>query len=385
VIWLAGFWGSVALVGYVLAGFPLLVLVRGAVRPARTSGHGADGFEPSVSVVIAAHNEASCIRAKVERLLAIDYPADRLEVVVASDGSDDGTTDEVAAIDDPRVRLLSLPRGGKAAALNAAVATSSGEVLVFTDANSWFAHGALRALVGPLADPAVGGVAGDQRYRRGRDDAGVSDGEVAYWSVDRWLKGAESRAGSTVSATGAIYAVRRELVEEVPPDVTDDFFISTGVIAAGRRLVFAPQAVAYESVAPSVGLEFSRKVRIMTRGLTGVRRRAELLDPRRTGFYAVQLFSHKVLRRLLAMPALVSALCLVRLRRRHLLYRAALVGETGFLAAGAVGIVIRSRAAGRARLLTIPAYTCLVNAAALRACWNVVRGRVITRWEPPAR
>jgi len=385
VIWLTGFWASMATMAYVVALFPGLVLLRGLLRPGPEVPTTAT-VTPSVSIVIAARNEAGCIRSKIERLLALHHPCDLIEVIVASDGSDDGTDGEVTAVGDERVRLLSLPRAGKAAALNAAVAEARGEVLVFTDANSWFADGALQALLAPFADPAVGGVAGDQRYVRAGHERSISDGERAYWSVERAVKAAESRAGSTISATGAIYAVRRELVGEVPPDVTDDFYISTGVIAAGRRLVFAPAATAYEEVAGSAGLEYSRKVRVMTRGLTAVRRRAPLLDPRHTGFYALQLLTHKVLRRLMAVPALGLVTCGIPLMRRHVLYRVVVLGGLGFAAAGAVGTVTAQRRDSRLPLpLALPAYACLCHVASLRACWNVLRGRSITHWEPPKR
>lgn len=383
-IWLAGFWGSVATLAYVTALFPSLVVLRGLLRPGPKVPTTATVM-PSVSIVIAARNEVSCIRAKVERLLALDYAAE-LEVIVASDGSDDGTDGEVAAVGDPRVHLLSLPRAGKAAALNAAVRRARGDVLVFTDANSWFADGALQALVAPFADEGVGGVAGDQRYVRAGAAPGTGDGERAYWSLERMLKMAESRAGSTISATGAIYAVRRELVGDVPPDVTDDFYISTGVIGAGRRLVFAPTAAAYEQVAGSARLEYSRKVRVMTRGLAAVRSRSSLLDPRRTGFYAMQLLTHKVLRRLLAVPALGVIVFGVPLRRRHIAYRMVVLGALGFASAGALGTVAAPRREGRLPLpLALPAYACLCSAASLRAWWNVLRGHAIAHWEPPTR
>jgi glycosyltransferase involved in cell wall biosynthesis len=377
------FWSAVAAIAYTYVGFPLLVLARAALRP-RPFAPG--DVRPHVSVVIAAHDEEAAIGRKLESVLAADYPAERREVVVASDGSTDGTEAVVRGFADRGVHLVVLPRVGKAAALDAAVAASTGEVLVFTDANSLLAADALTAIVRPFADPEVGGVAGDQRYRSGADDAPVAGGERSYWSFDRLLKEAESRAGNVISATGALYAVRRELVCPVGAGVTDDFAISTGVIAAGHRLVFAGDAVAYEPVAASGGAEFGRKVRVMTRGLRGVALRRDLLDPRRSGFYALQLLSHKVLRRLMAVPLLALLLGSARLWRRGPFYRLAAVGQAAFYGAGVAGLASGGRVRGRVgRLVALPAYFCLVNAASLKACWNLATGRRIERWEPERR
>ena len=374
------FWGAVAVIAYTYAGFPLLVLARAVVRP---RPFVTADVHPRISVLIAAHNEAGAIGSKLESVLAAAYPEGHREVIVASDGSDDGTEEVVRGHESPEVRLLALPRVGKAAALNRAIAAATGEVLVFTDANSALEPDALTALVRPFADPSVGGVAGDQRYRKRGDEAAVAGGERSYWGFDRLLKVAESRAGNAISATGALYAVRRELVGEVPEGVTDDFATSTGVIAAGSRLVFAPEAVAWEPVAASGEVEFGRKVRVMTRGLRGVLVRRQLLDVRRHGFYAVQLLSHKVLRRLMVVPLAVLAVASPALWRRGWLYRLATVGQACFYGAGAAGLVAGSSARRRGgRLLALPAFFCLVNAASVKACWNLVTGRRIDRWEP---
>ncbi len=371
------FWGAAALVAYTYVGFPALLLVRAALRPRPIR---AADIEPRVSVVLAAHDEAEAIRGRIANVLASDYPADRLDVVVASDGSTDGTV-TAAESADPRVHVLDLPRVGKAAALDAAVARTTGEIVVFTDANTAFDADAIRRLVRPFADPDVGGVAGDQRYER-PDRADGSRGERTYWDYDRILKDAESRAGSVVAATGAIYALRRELVEPVRPGVTDDFYVSSGAIAAGRRLVFAGDAVAREPAAATTGREFERKVRIMTRGLRGVAARRELLDPRRTGFYAIQLLSHKVLRRVAALPLLVMATTAPLLAGQAAFYRLATAGEIVLVAIGAAGILGAGRAWARTPLVALPAFFLLVNLASLRALANLVSGARIERWEP---
>jgi cellulose synthase/poly-beta-1,6-N-acetylglucosamine synthase-like glycosyltransferase len=373
------FWSAAGLLAYTYLLFPLLVLLRAALRP---RPYDSNEITPTVTLVISAHNEAASIGAKLENLLALDYPQDRLEVVIASDGSDDGTDDLVRGYAERGVRLVSLPRVGKAAALNAAVAEAGGDVLVFSDANSIYAPDALRALVRPFADPSVGGAAGDQRYlsRDGAD--AIASGEQRYWDFDRLLKRAESRAGSTISATGAIYAVRRSLFRSVPPGVTDDFFTSTGAIAQGYRLVFAPDAVAYEPVAKTSEVEWGRKVRVMTRGLRGVLMRRQLLDARRHGFYAVQLLTHKLLRRTMVFPLALAAGTSPLLWRRGRIYRAATAAQAAVYGLGAAGMLLRDRPLGRRKAFMLPAFFCFVNAASLRAVWNVVRGRRIDSWEP---
>lgn len=375
------FWGAAATVGYAYAGFPALVLARGALRH-RPVGTTDDPSTLSVSVVVAAHDEEASIGDKVRNVLTQDH-AGPLECIVVSDGSTDATVAAATAAGEGADRLVVIdgPRTGKATALNSGVARSTGEILVFTDANSRLAPDAVRRLVAPFADPEVGGVAGDQRYEGGD---GSSAGERGYWDLDRMLKVAESRAGNVISATGALYAIRRELFEPVVDGVTDDFTISTNVIVQGRRLVFAPDAVAFEPPATQLGDEYRRKVRVMTRGLRAVHLRRELLDPRRTGFYALQLLSHKVLRRLSVVPLLVafgSALALGRRRPYRPITAAAVVGAAGIGGAAALA----RTPAGRHRVVSIPAFFAMANTAALHALWNVVTGKRIDRWAPQRR
>ena len=372
------FWLSAGTIAVTYVVMPALILVRGRlVRRPIAAGETL----PTVSVVIAAHNEERSIGPKLVNLLEGDYPADRLQVLVASDGSSDRTAAEVRAFAGRGVRLLDLPRVGKAAALNAALAEATGDIVVFSDANSMFAPDAIRTLTAPFADPTVGGVAGDQRYLRG-GSGGMARGERGYWDLDRLLKRAESRSGNVISATGAIYAVRRDLVPPVPDGVTDDFITSTAVVAAGRRLVFAEDAAAYEPVASSGGVEYGRKVRVMTRGLRGVVLRRALLDPRRTGFYALQLFWHKLLRRLMVLPLIGLAISSPILAGTGPFYALATVGQVGAYGLAGAGLLLRGRPIARSRPLAFPAYFCLVNVAALHAALNVVRGHRIDRWEP---
>ena len=378
-----GFWAAAAVVAFTYLGMPIAIVLRGVLRPRPI--HAAP-IEPTVAIVIAARNEAERIGGRLDNIAALDYPADRLSVVVASDGSEDATVaiarERAARTPDRAIEILDLGRVGKADALNEAVARVSADIVVFSDANTAFAPDAIRRIAAPFADPAVGGVAGNQVYLPRGSAIEDSHGERGYWDVDRVLKRAESAAGSTISATGAIYALRRALVPRVIAGVTDDFYVSTAVVAAGRRLVFAPDAIAYEPPAAGTRLEYGRKARIMTRGLRGVAARRALLDPRRHGFYSFQLLWHKLLRRLMVFPLGVIAVTSLVLVRTEPLYALAAVGQiVGYVLAGAGLLAPRSRL-GRSRPAALAAFFVMVNAASLEAVWNLLTNRRIDRWEP---
>lgn len=375
------FWVASAIVAWTYVGFPTVALLRARWRPREVS---AADVTPTLTVVLAAHDEAATIRGRVENLLQQDYPPDRIRVVVASDGSTDTTVAQAGLAGDARVVVLDLPRVGKATALNAAVDRADGEILVFTDANTSFATDAIRRLVRPFADPSVGGVAGDQVYLRpdATDDAAANVGERRYWDLDRIVKHAESLGGSVISATGAIYAIRRDLFVAVPDGVTDDFVTSTRVVEQGRRLVFEPTARAFEATAGSGSREYRRKVRIMTRGLRGVSAVRSLLDPRKSGFYSVQLITHKVLRRLMVVPLGAIAVASATLWSDGIVYRFAALGQVLVYGLGLVGLAVRDRPLGRIPVLALPAFFCLVNIAALHAIANLLTGRRIDRWTP---
>ena len=371
------FWLSVALIGYTFIGFTLILMVRGLIFPRPYQPD--DSYTPSVSMVISAYNEAQTIETKLKNILDLDYPAEKIEAIVASDGSDDGTDAIVARYEGEIIKSLPLQRVGKAAALNAAVEASSGDILVFSDANSLYDKRAIRMLVRPLADPQIGGVAGDQRYVTSVDSTG-NTGERGYWNFDRLLKELESRGGNVISATGAIYAIRRSLFMGVPEGVTDDFATSTRVIMQGYRLVFERDAIAYEPVAKSEQREFGRKVRIMTRGLTAVVINRALLNPFRHGFYAIQLFTHKVLRRLMYIPLIIIFLVNPFLLGSGIFYILTMLAQLGFYGAALAGWLAQQRGIRIPKPMTIPMYACMVYIAAIIASWNIVRGHRITYW-----
>lgn len=375
----AFFWGSLLLLAYSYAVFPLMVLLRGRLRP---KPHEGAANTPTVSIIVAAHNEAPSIAKKMENLRRLEYPVERLEIVIASDGSDDGTDEVVRRHLVDNVRLIPLPRQGKARTLNRAVEQSTGEILVFSDAEGSCAPGTLLALVRAFADGSVGGVAGNRIYVDIDDAEGIAVGEGAYWDFDRMMKVAQSAAGSITGAAGSLYAIRRSLFTPIPPGVNDDFFNSLRVVEQGSRMLFVPDAVIYGPVSPDASSEYRRKVRVMTRGLRCAVAVPVLFDPFRYGFYSLQLFSHKILMRTMAVPLLLLALVTPLLWRRHAIYRVAAVAQILFFLCAALGAAFPRAAWARARIISIPTYFCLVNLASIEAIWNVSRGESIDSWVP---
>ncbi len=369
--------------------YPIALFLRAQLAPDPVASAACT---PPVDLIICAHNEAQSIAAKIENALALDYPSEALRIWVASDGSTDATVELARCYEARGVVVLDLPRKGKAHALAAAAEASRSAgiqngaperaIMAFSDANSQWESAALRALVAPFADPRVGGVAGDQRYLPADSTRAKSDdsaGERGYWSFDRKLKTWQARAGNTISATGAIYAIRRILFVPPPADATDDFMISTGVIASGMRLVFAEDALAFEPTASEAAGEFRRKVRIITRGLRAVGYRRALLNPARTGAYAFELLLHKLWRRLTWIPLLVLVLLAPACWSTGGGLALLSVVMIGWLAAGLAGLALAPLR--RLKPFGVAAYILMVQAACAVATVNTLRGHRVSHWE----
>jgi len=374
------FWISLGIPLYVYVGFPILIMIVGTLRARHVR---KQPITPTVSLIIAAYNEEDIIAERLKNALSMDYPSEALEIIVASDGSDDCTASVVGSYGAQGVVLLELPRQGKIHALDAAVNYASGELLVFSDANTFFDAHALRLLVRNFADPTVGGVAGRKIYGLQATNDSSSQGEHLYWSYDMWLKSMESLTGSIISADGAIYAIRRGLYRlPAHSAVTDDFALSTAVIEQGYRLVFEHEACAHEMAISEADREFWRKVRLMTRGLRAVMLRKHLLNPWHFGFYAIILFSHKVLRRLVPIFLLVLLATSVVASSSGMIYVSAALIQTFFYSLAGIGYILRGTFIGRKKYFYIPFYYCLANLASLIAVVNTLRGKHIYLWSP---
>ncbi|MBL8201862.1 MAG: glycosyltransferase family 2 protein [Chromatiales bacterium] len=373
----AAFWISACVVVYVYAGYPVALWLLGVLgfgRPVRSAP-----VEPPVTLIVSAYNEVAVIGDKLRNSLALDYPADRLHILVVSDASSDGTDAVVLACQDPRVELLRMPeRGGKTAGLNAAVRRAHGEIIVFSDANAMYDVLALRHLVRNFADPEVGAVTGESRYRIAEDDAST-DAENQYWTYELWIKGLESSLGSLVGADGAIYAVRKALYSDLGVADLSDFVNPLQVVARGYRNVYEAEAVSWEGGAEGFGAEFRRKVRIVNRAWRATLKLRSLLNPFRHGFFALQFMSHKVLRWFVPLFLLVILVSNLWLAAGSLFYGATLAAQA-LLYGAALGGLLLERAGRPVRLLNIPYYFCAVNVASLLGIGQALAGRTYTTW-----
>jgi cellulose synthase/poly-beta-1,6-N-acetylglucosamine synthase-like glycosyltransferase len=297
------FWIAVACVLHTYVIYPLLLVALDAVGQARGAWGYLGGNErrrpqaqlglPAVSVLIAAYNEQGCIEQRIENLLAQDYPADKLEILVGSDASTDETDAIVQRYAARGVKLSRAERSGKAGVLSRLVALAKGDVLVMTDANTHFERDAIRCLVQPLRDEQIGLVCGRLRLH---SPEGAPIAEGAYWKLESLLKLYESRRGCVMGANGGIYAVRKHLFPPLPDGtVVDDFVAALRVLAAGAKVSYEPEAVGHEEAAPDHLGEYRRRVRIAAGCFRALSQHRDLLSPRH-GFTAFALWSHKVLR-----------------------------------------------------------------------------------------
>ena len=369
------FWASAALAVYVYAGYPILlaVLRRVAKHPVAKRP-----IEPTVSLLVAAYNEADVIEAKIRNALELDYPADRLEIAIACDGPNDGTTaiaQRVAAqIGGGRVRVFAYPvNRGKLHALNDTIPQLTGDIVAFSDASSMLAPDAMRLLVANFADEDVGAASGVYRVLRG-DEAALGKQEDFYWKYETYLKLAEADVGSILGCHGSLYAIRRALYPfPKPGTINDDYVIPMRILSRGYRVAYEPAAVAYEEAAEMGG--FSRRVRIMTGNFEQLREMKALIRPLRPGplFF---FLSHKAGRLVvpIAMLAMLGA-NLFLLDRPF--YRALFALQLAFYALVLLGALIRLKP----KVLRLPYYFCMINAAAFLGMYHALRGGRTLAWK----
>lgn len=338
----AAFWLSLAFVVYAYAGYPLLLAVWARLAPRPIRRFPAAPL-PGVSIVLAVRNEAARIAVRIDNLLSLDYPRDKLQIIVVSDGSVDGTLETLAG-HGAFVETIALPAVGKAAALNAGVAAARHEIVVFADARQRFEPDAVSHLASAFADPEVGAVSGELVLSR--SDAGetsVGEGVGLYWAYEKWIRRNESLIGSTVGATGAIYATRRALWRPLPPDsLLDDVMAPMRIVLAGYRVVFEPAARAFERVNDDASSETRRKTRTLAGNYQMVWHEPRLLLPWRNPIW-MQFVSHKLFRLLVPYSLALLLAASVWLARESWVYALALAAQLVFYTLAAYGAALAHR------------------------------------------
>jgi cellulose synthase/poly-beta-1,6-N-acetylglucosamine synthase-like glycosyltransferase len=360
---------------FTFAGYPALItlLARVRPRPLRTQ----EGYEPTVSLIVAAYNEQDVIVWRLANIADLDYPADRIEVIVVADGSDDRTAELARSMGQTKV-LHHPERAGKRAAIERGVGVATGEILLLTDANNRFTPETIRALVAPFADPSVGVVTGRKAID---DDMGrpLDEAEGLYWRYESKIRAAESAVGSTTGVAGEILAFRREAFQFVKPGTMNEDFVQAMLAALdGWRVVYAPKAVSLERASATMGDEATRRSRLTT----GRWQALWMLLPsllRRRPLLALQVISHKGLRPLVPFALIVALLSNVVLAAQHRWAAWLLLLQAAFYTAAMLGWA--AEAAGRRnRLFYVPYYFCRMHIAALSGFRDFVSRRQEAVW-----
>ena len=360
------FWISVGAILYTYIGYPVIIWILGELRKREVF---KSEIAPSVSVVLACHNEQANIEARINNLLDCDYPSELLEIVIVSDGSTDLTAQIARRFASDRILLLEYQnQKGKATALNIGVASAKGEIILFADARQSFEPRAIKELAANFADQSVGAVSGELLLG-GAGGSSIGDGVGLYWKYEKWIRKSEGRFGSVIGATGAIYAIRRELWQPLPDaTILDDVYTPMRIALRGRRVVFEDKARAHDRAIESTGHEFARKVRTLTGNYQLCQLMPRLLLPNSALLF--QFYSHKLMRLaapiflLLMLAANVYLFVMAEGDTSQLLYRATLAGQLVFYGGVAAGgyLLQHNR---RIRLLNLAYVFSLMNAAAL--------------------
>jgi len=364
------FWGAAGLLVYAQVGYPVLLAVLGRVRRAPRATPAGDE-QPRVSLIVAAHREAEVIAGKVANARALDWPAGKLEVIVACDGSPDDTAARARAAGADVV--LELPWGGKVRAQDAAVERASGELLAFSDANALWEPDALRALAAAFADERVGYACGQVRFVG--DDGGNQEG--LYWRYEMAIRARESQLASVTAGNGAIYAVRPEAYLNVDPVMGHDLSFPFNMVKRGWRAVYAPKARATEKMVPTVEGEFARKRRMMSHAWPIVLRGGLLSPKGYTPTYALMIASHRVLRYAAPLLHLLTLIANAALLGSGPVYVVTFAVQAGVLGAALVAKVVHVRP------LLVARYYVLTTASVAAGLYDYLRHGTPAGWAPP--
>lgn len=369
------FWCSFFLSAYVYFIYPLVINIFSIVFNKKFK---KEKVSPAISVIITAYNEENDIASKIENTLSIEYPKDKTEIIVGSDGSTDKTNEIVRTYKNQGIKLMAFDENrGKTITQNDCVKAAQNEIIVFMDAASLCHKNALNEVVSNFADPRVGCVAGKIAFITSKDNI-VTESQGLYWRYEQFLKRSESRLGSLVGVDGPLYAIRKNLYIPLGSTMISDLLTPLLVIKQGFAVILEPNAVTYEEATKSSKDERKTRRRIVLRGLIGLRRHCELMNPCRYPLLAWQIISHKILRWLVGgffVCMFFSAAMLVK----NIFYFFILLCMILFLILAFIGFI---NPGNKKNLFVVPYYFTLVNGAALRGVIDFFMGKKIVSWEP---
>jgi cellulose synthase/poly-beta-1,6-N-acetylglucosamine synthase-like glycosyltransferase len=375
------FWLTCGLIVYAYIGYPLFItIVSFLVR----SNVVSRDIEPSISLIISAYNEEKDIAQKLDNTLALDYPKDKLEIIVVSDGSTDATDSIVKRYEKnkegvPVILHRVEGRLGKTAAQNSAVKICHGDVIVFSDAASLYDRNAIRALARNYADPTIGAVSGMYKYIN-KAGASVGFATIVFWNIENFIKSRQTKVKTVTGCCGCIYSVRKDLYTELPPNIISDLVEPLTILKKGYRIVFEPAALAFEETTEKPKDEFKMRVRVIVRGMNGLLYMRSLLNPFKNTFVAFQLISHKVLRWLVPIFCLFNLGANISLAFESTFYQVTLLLQAAFYGMALAGLVLEKQGI-RKKIFYLPLYFTIVNAASLVSMFKVFRGENIVVWQ----
>ncbi len=369
---------SLFLIIYAYGGYPLSLLIVSIWKRRETKG---ETFHPSTTLIITVYNEEKRIREKIENTLAIKYPSEKLQIIVASDGSSDRTNEIVEGYLDRGVELLEIPdRGGKERAQKKAIKKARGEILVFTDVATILEPEGISRIVSNFSDPSIGCVSSEDRVL---GDEGEPGGEGLYVRYEMWLRRLESKVNTLVGLSGSFFAARKEVCEDLIEDLDSDFCVLLNSVKMGLRGICDPRAIGYYRDLSDEKREYERKVRTVIRGITAFFRHTELLNMKKYGLFSYQYVCHKLLRWLVPFFLLLAFTSNLLIAGESIFYLFLFLLQAAFYGTGLLalkGFLSREKIATK-----IPLYFLTVNASIAVAWWKYLRGKRVVTWEPSER
>lgn len=369
---------SLAMILYIYLGYAVCVYI--ATRFIRRK-FTDQKYLPLISIIISAYNEEKEIHETLKNKLELDYPAEKLEIIVVSDGSDDNTESIVKEFEDKGVKLIrQSPRQGKTSAINRAVLAAVGEIIIFSDANSRWRYDAVTKLIRKFSDPKVGYITGKMVYIN-PDGSLIGDGCSAYMKYENFIRDCESEFASVIGVDGGIDAVRRKLYIPMNPDQLPDFVLPLSVIEQGYRVAYEPEAILNESTLSDQAAEFSMRIRVTLRALWAIHDKRNLLNPLRYPITSWQLISHKVLRYMTWLPLAVCVAINPLLLKHGLLYGGLQLIQVVFYLFAGIGY-LRRHDSQASFIFYAPYYFLLINTAAAIAFYKFLKGEKKILWKP---